>query len=402
MMETPPLRTPSGSAPLRPVVMLVSNRYDPDPRVHKEACSLAAAGHVVHVLAWDREHELPESECRDGVYVERLRVWRARLGDLAATALGLVSFRRAARRRIRELAPRVVHCHDHDTCAVGLWWKRKGARCSGVRRPRFVFDAHDLYWTWLRIGHRSSLWRSGVSRVLEAEDRYFARRADLLITVTERRGAYPGLAEIYRDWGCEPLVILNAPPRSEGAPALPGRFTVGYFGTIREVAMFHWLTEAVSRLAPERRPSLRLAGGGVAASAVAEHLERFGRGSGVDVKVQGRFTLSDIPTLLADVSVQYCLYPTRGNMDRALPVKLLESVAARRPVIANALSLMEPWVEQHRWGWCVPEGDVEALAQALESAYRWHAGARRPVLISPPFWEEQGAKLVAAYERLLA
>ena len=111
--------------------------------------------------------------------------------------------------------------------------------------------------------------------------------------------------------------------------------------------------------------------------------------------------MDDVPRLLAEISVQYCVYPTgRGNMDRALPVKMLESAAYRRPVIANANSLMEPWVQQCNWGWCVEEGNIEQLAGALKQAAAWHAEPSKPAMSDPPYWDEQARTLVEAYERL--
>ena len=44
--------------------MIVSNRYDPDPRVQKVAEALVAAGHSVRVYAFDRQHALYVDFCR--------------------------------------------------------------------------------------------------------------------------------------------------------------------------------------------------------------------------------------------------------------------------------------------------------------------------------------------------
>jgi hypothetical protein len=46
----------------RRVVMLLSNAFRPDPRVLKEARSLAGAGYEVTVIAWDREGAYPPEE----------------------------------------------------------------------------------------------------------------------------------------------------------------------------------------------------------------------------------------------------------------------------------------------------------------------------------------------------
>ena len=54
------------------VLMLLSNAYDPDPRVRQEALALLSNGHRVHLLAWDRDLKSPAYESMEGVEVERV------------------------------------------------------------------------------------------------------------------------------------------------------------------------------------------------------------------------------------------------------------------------------------------------------------------------------------------
>ena len=115
--------------------MVVSNRYDPDPRVHKEALSLAEAGHEVVVYAFDRMHERePELRPHPRLRVERVRVRQAELGRIVPTMLGLRAFIAEVKRRIDHSPVDVVHCHDQDTCPVGYWWQSRGARRHGHPR----------------------------------------------------------------------------------------------------------------------------------------------------------------------------------------------------------------------------------------------------------------------------
>ena len=41
------------------VLMLLTNAYDPDPRVRQEALALVAMGWRVRIVAWDRDAEAP-------------------------------------------------------------------------------------------------------------------------------------------------------------------------------------------------------------------------------------------------------------------------------------------------------------------------------------------------------
>ena len=52
--------------------MLLTNAYDPDPRVRQEALTLIRLGYRVHLIAWDRDLKALPSECLEGVEVERV------------------------------------------------------------------------------------------------------------------------------------------------------------------------------------------------------------------------------------------------------------------------------------------------------------------------------------------
>jgi len=56
------------------VLMLLTNAYDPDPRVRQEALALIGMGCRVKLMAWDRDLKAPASECMEGVDVERVFV----------------------------------------------------------------------------------------------------------------------------------------------------------------------------------------------------------------------------------------------------------------------------------------------------------------------------------------
>jgi glycosyltransferase involved in cell wall biosynthesis len=387
------------------VAMIVSNRHGPDVRVQKEASALRAAGWDVAIYAFDREHDAGGlADEIDGVRIERIRVSLSPVGDLARTALGLVRFRAEVRRRLLAAPPDVVHCHDQDTCPVGLWWQREGARASGTGpRGAFVFDAHDLYWTWLLMPDPGSLIRRAGASILRDVDGFYARAADLLITTSEGIGPHPGFAELYREAGARPLVIWNAPDEVPSPPPLPTRFTVGYLGTVREPLMFERLVAAVAKLEPGKRPRVRIAGGGGRRREVARLVEAAAHSVGFDAEITGAFGMDELPALVAETSVQYCVYPAaRGNIDRAMAVKLFDAVAQGRRVIGNAGTLMGDWIEAKGWGWTVPEGDVDALALAIAEAGAAVGGGRTPPRLEPPpAWRAESEKLVRAYGALL-
>ena len=56
------------------VIMVVTNHFNPDPRVYKEAKSLVRNGYEVIIIAWDRVGKYPEKEVMDGVVIKRIKL----------------------------------------------------------------------------------------------------------------------------------------------------------------------------------------------------------------------------------------------------------------------------------------------------------------------------------------
>src|SRR4051812_101005 len=96
------------------VLMLLSNCFNPDPRVHSEARSLVQNGYEVLVLAWDRERQRPVQEVVDDILIKRIRLRsvhnRGTTQAFYIAAANAIMLFRGLRYRFD-----VVHAHDFDT-----------------------------------------------------------------------------------------------------------------------------------------------------------------------------------------------------------------------------------------------------------------------------------------------
>jgi len=96
------------------VLMLLTNSYDPDPRVRQEALALLRMGCRVKLLAWDRDMKSPALECMEGVEVERVflpsKHGRGTTQIFFYAWLYMKMFWKAWRTSFD-----AVHCHDLDT-----------------------------------------------------------------------------------------------------------------------------------------------------------------------------------------------------------------------------------------------------------------------------------------------
>lgn len=155
------------------VLMLLTNAYDPDPRVRQEALSLIGMGCQVRLLAWDRDHKAPEEQSMEGVQVRR--VYLASTHGRGSTQIFFYAWLYL---KMLWLGLRTtfdaVHCHDLDTLPLGFVLGK-------LKRKPVVYDAHESFPDMLEGSVHPFLRRS-----LVWLENILIRRIDLLITVGEK------------------------------------------------------------------------------------------------------------------------------------------------------------------------------------------------------------------------
>ena len=114
-----------------------------------------------------------------------------------------------------------------------------------------------------------------------------------------------------------------------------------------------------------------------------------------------------VPALLAEAALAWIPLQRHGNYDRAVPTKLVEAMAAGRPVVASDLGRMGALVRATGCGVLVPPDDPDAHAAAItrlltdrdELAGRGAAGRR--AFEDGLAFEHEAARLVGFYAEVL-
>ena len=153
------------------VLMLLTNGFDPDPRVHREAVSLIENGYEVTLLCWDRDYKFPPQEVVDGIRIERIYV-RSTHGRGPTQVPFLVLFWLKAYARASKKGFDIVHCHDFDTLPLGYLLAKQ-------KKAKLIYDAHESYVDMLI---NVPIW---VKKAVYKTEDFLLRRIDLLITVGE-------------------------------------------------------------------------------------------------------------------------------------------------------------------------------------------------------------------------
>ena len=155
------------------VLMLLTNAYDPDPRVRQEALALIGMGGRVRLLAWDRDLKAPATALMEGVEVERVYLSSAHGRGTTQIFFYAWLYLKMLWRGLRTRFD-VVHCHDLDTLPLGFILGK-------LKHKPIVYDAHESFPDMLERNVHATV-RRGLVRL---ED-FFIRRIDLLITVGEK------------------------------------------------------------------------------------------------------------------------------------------------------------------------------------------------------------------------
>ena len=334
-----------------------------EPRIAKEAGTLARAGFEVHVILWDRELAYPEEETRDGIRIHRFRL-RAPEGQ-PSLALLLPRWWAHLFFRLLRLRPDVVHAVDFDTVVPAY-----GA--AQLAEARLVYDIFDFYAEMITATLSDRLRGS-----LAKWERRMIARADAVIVPDLHRREQFGATRPKR------LVeILNVPEDRPVPKARedPDQFIVFYGGMIARDRGLKDLVIACEDVGAK----LVVAGHGPDEAELLNHIE-----SSHAASYLGTIPYDEVLERTAACQVVAALYdPGVPNNRFAAPNKLFEAMMFAKPVLVSEDTLAGDIVREVGCGLVVRYGDREALKKALES-----------LMLSSSEAAAMGARGRAAFER---
>jgi glycosyltransferase involved in cell wall biosynthesis len=336
-------------------LMLLSNSFDPDPRVYNEARALVKHGFQVSILAWDRDRKCMEREVMDGIAVERIflgsRHGRGFFQLFVMPVLFWLMIKKAMR-----LGFDVIHAHDFDTLPAGYLLSR-------IRNKPLIYDSHEDYAGML---HGSiPLWLERLIRWTESK---LVRRVDALFTVGEtlrqefeRRGCRR--ARTIGNWKLIEDFRLPEQIRAAARAALnipDDSLLVAYISNLGKERHIEELLEAVSR-----RPKIHLVvgGKGPVAPTVLEYAQRCG-----NIRYLGFVPPSDIPGYTSACDIVYYGYdPASPNARFSAPNKLFEGLAAGRPLLTAKFGEIGRIVSDYGCGVILSDYSVDEILHGLDS-----------------------------------
>lgn len=308
---------------MKSIIMLLTNAFDPDPRVHQEAKSLVEHGHSVTIICWDREYKKPAFEIIDGIRIERIYVRSTHARGITQVfflpLFWLKAFFRIIGRRFD-----IIHCHDFDTLPLGFF-------IAKLRRRKIIYDAHESFADMLYDALPK--WTTNLIRLTETQ---LIRKIDLLITVGsiledefKKRGAkrtcVVGNWKRLEDFNIAPELATK---KKKELGISENKLVISYIAWFTRDQKLQELLEAVSLC-----PNVHLIIGG---DGPCRNMVEKAAKINSNITFLGYLKSCEIPlyTAIADVIV-YCFDSRNPNSRFSAPNKLFEALAAGRAIITS-------------------------------------------------------------------
>jgi glycosyltransferase involved in cell wall biosynthesis len=387
--------------------MIVHAYYEEDPRVRREAESLAAAGRPVMVIGL-RRPELPGEETLQGVHVRRIGVQRHQGSGLGTYLREYLSFLVrsgwAATKLHRRHRFGLVQVHSLPDFLV---FAALPLRLVGVP---VLLDLHEAMPEFFVTRFPRSA-NPLTHRLLLLQERLSMAFATHVITANEAFGErllHLGLAP-------EKLsIVINSPSLERFDEAAhprrafreDGTLRLIYTGALTPTYELDVTVRAVARVAAERLDLVvrfDLYGRGDS----EEELRALAAELGIAERVtfHGRIPIEDVPAAVAAADIG--LAPTRLDRFTAmtLSTKVYEYAAMGKPVVASRLPLVERTFPEGTVASYEP-GDVQGLARAIiaiadDPLGRDAAVERSQDVVRDAAWEREAMRYLAVVDRLM-
>ncbi len=320
------------------VYMLLTNGFDPDIRVYKEAKYLVEQGFKVTILCWDRKCEYQDKteEKLDNITIKRFPIL-SNPGTGMKQLIPYFKYVRSVIKYLKNSKYTYLHCHDFDGILAGLLTKKK-------KEKKIIFDMHEIYNNY-----------SYAKNILfKKVFQYVLKKVNYIIYVNDE--------QIKNIQQTEKLIYLpNYPELSIYNPIKKepnSKIRINYIGTLRDYTSLNSLIKILNKT---NEFEIGIYGNGIYYERLKEECKN------LKLTLYGKYDgIKESGTIYRNTDILYCSYnPNIENWRSAYPVKLYEAIITKTPLIVTKNTKAGNFVEENNIGECIEYSSVDEILDAI-------------------------------------
>lgn len=322
---------------MKKVIMIVTNRYDPDIRVHKEAQYLKSRGFDVEILCWDRENQYSDKAIDeiDGIKIKRFFPY-AKCGTGIKQIKAYIRFIIELNTYLKDTNYDYLHCHDLDGIIAGYFGK--------LKKSKLIFDMHEFYE--MQGEKLKYKW------IIKVMVNYLQNKSDAIIYVNEMQ-----VKELKNKLKLKSIYLPNYPNIIDYLGIKKNEnltLNISYIGVVRQFNELKNLMEACNGL---EDVFISIHGDGGAYNKLNSIKENYS-----NIEMTGRYNPKESSKIYSDTDISYIVY-SKHNPQHMIgyPVKFFEAIITKTPIIVAKGSVLEDFVREHDIGFVVDGESVEEI-----------------------------------------
>ena len=326
---------------MKAVKMILTNGFDPDIRVYKEAKYLAERGIDIEIICWDREGKYLDrrEDLVDNIKIKRFYI-PAQFGTGFKQIKSFLHFIIQCKKYLKGQVIDYLHCHDLDGMIVGYIVRQKNVK--------LVFDMHEFYESG-RMSKVKTLVRGLVN--------FLQSKSYRIIHVNKQQTLSVKKADLYK------LVHLPNYPEPNKFKACIYKespmLRITYTGYIRHLIPLENLIKAGSHF---DNVFISINGQGRCYKILKELETQY-----KNTCVTGAYNHEDIAKFYSVSDLAYIVYNKNvKNDETALPTKLYEAILTCTPMIVAEGTLMGEFVLEHDIGFVIDGTNEESIKTLIK------------------------------------
>lgn len=360
------------------VEMILSNGFEPDMRVYREAKALANKGYIVTIHCLDRNCNLIQKETLDKINIKRYRVGKIKSGNIISVGIGLFKFYNQVQKKILQENKRnkidIVHCHDFDTMKVGIYLKKR-------LKIKLVYDIHDLYESFLENNKI-------LQKIIRNIDIMYCKKADHLIIVNDE---FKNKKQIK---GKRTTTIMNTPEETK-IEIRPIKSDYFYAGNLTQARNMEFIFEANKKL----KHKIIIAGEG---PLLRQYKQKYENEYNLFL---GKISTEEVELKTSETKIIIAPYdPKYPNNKLATPNKLFEAMKYGKPVLVSKNTVMAKIVEKEKCGETFTYGSKKEFIEKtnkINENYKQYSKKSKELFSTKYSWNIMEARLLDMYIELL-